>query len=308
MIRWSVFCSLFLLLFLKGSQRRVQEKTLIPLRVISPLMERYSEEEKILVEADLTSIRSLAFRGRVPTGRPIYIATTGGPGSRKTTILEKYLADHPVMTKNAVYLDPDQRALKFMVHTYIARSLSNLDVYKSENLEVLRRTAYTYWRDASNYIANTLLNEAYQGRYDIAHGTTFTGAAVPEFLQNLQEAGYTTTLLLCFAPETFVENSIEYRNEKIGFFQASYQDIAGKNTLFPQRMQTYFTNADHLVFFWSETLGDEIQPCATWTRGHPLTIQNQIMYDKIISYYETFQKGHPTFPTWQQLGEMREGK
>ncbi len=89
------------------------------------------------------------------------------------------------------------------------------------NLEVLRQEAYTYWRDASNYITNTLLKEAYRGYSDIAHGTTFTGAAVPEFLQNLQEAGYTTTILLSFAPETFVKNSIEYRNEKIGFFQAS---------------------------------------------------------------------------------------
>ena len=238
-----------------------RSETLIPEDVISKLLEKYNSEEKQLIEADLNLIRELVFRGRSSKKYPYYIATAGAPLNRKTTILEKVISEETDY-QNTVYLDPDQRALKFMVNTYIARSFNNLEIYKKKDMQKVRSDAYDYWRDASNYITNTLLNEAFEKRYDIAHGTTMTGEHSAVFLQKLKNAGYRVELLVCYASQGFRRAAYEFRNEKQGFYQNSPEDFIEKKKLFDERFETYSTIPHRMRSYLSVSFGEPIKPSA----------------------------------------------
>jgi hypothetical protein len=50
----------------------------------------------------------------------------------------------------------------------------------SKNPSTYAKLAYEKWRGASNYIASSLLNEAYDKKFNIAHGTP--PAHLPLFL------------------------------------------------------------------------------------------------------------------------------
>ncbi len=78
-------------------------------------LQSYSESEKELIEKDLKVVRSVCFDGVKPAEHaPFFLTTAGGPGSRKSTILERFVASHPEY-QGGVYLDPDQRGLKFII-------------------------------------------------------------------------------------------------------------------------------------------------------------------------------------------------
>ena len=57
--------------------------------------------------------------------------------------------------------------------------------------------AYEKWRWGSNYIASTLINEAFEKGYNIAHGTTSTSEHVAKIYEQLKKNNYKITLLLC---------------------------------------------------------------------------------------------------------------
>ncbi len=258
------------------------DQELIPSAYIQSLLSKYSEKEKKEILADLNAIRSLVFSDKKPNTKksPIYLATAGAPLSRKSTILEKEIHENPLY-QDMVYIDPDQRALKFMSHTYISQSLSNYKLYKSTNLLSLRREAYEHWREASNFIANTLLNEAYEKSYDIAHGSTLTGNASPLLLEKLKKKGYEITLLLSFSSDSFKKEALHYRNNEQGFYQVTDQDFIQKAKLFPKRFQDYKTYADHILFYYSKNRTDSIEPVASWSKVKGLKILNEKSYIKI---------------------------
>jgi len=89
--------------------------------MIAKHLETYTDDEVQLLKKDLAVVRSVCLDDTHNTDNRFYLATAGGPGARKTTILEKFLADHPEY-QDGVYLDPDPRTLRFMVHTYYAQS------------------------------------------------------------------------------------------------------------------------------------------------------------------------------------------
>lgn len=283
---------------------------LIPQHVVSSLLSRYNEAETKLINADLELIRLLAFRDKqaVSGGKnPSYIGTAGGPLSRKSTILEKVLEEKPIYN-NYVYLDPDQRGLKFMANTYIARSLSNLEIFKAQSLLDVRRNAYLHWRDASNYITNTLINEAYDKKFNIAHGTTLTGAVSTFFLKKLKERGYEITLLLSFASDSFRKEALEFRNDKQGFYQSTPSDFIEKANLFSERMKDYFEFADHIDLYWTEKMGDPIKIAASWNRGKKIKIEDKMSYGKIVNYYTKYQVANPELQKWEALLQTSEKK
>ncbi|MBP6217368.1 MAG: zeta toxin family protein [Oligoflexales bacterium] len=294
-----LFFSLFCLSHLHA---QAKSNTLIPESIIAQLLKSYSEDEKMLIEADLSMLRTLIFSIAKPTknGKPQYVGTAGGPLSRKTTILEKTLSEDALF-QGAVYLDPDARGLKLMANTYISKSMTHLDIYKKQDMQIVRKEAYERWRDASNFITNALLNEAYAKKYDIAHGTTLTGAASPTFLKNLKDAGYEITLLLAFAPTNFKEQALKFRHEVQGFYQATPEDTTEKAKLFPQRMKDYFSTADHLRLFWTEEFSDKISPCATWSKATGLQVLDKALYEKIVDSYTQFQKKSPELAPWDSL-------
>jgi hypothetical protein len=284
------------------------QEPLIPKPYIDSLVKKYSKDEIEAIEADLVSIRSLVFYGHQkpsPGKKPIYIASAGGPLSRKTTILEKIIQENP-RYKDSVYLDPDQRSLKFMAHTYISRSLNNYKIYESKDLQKIRRDAYLLWREGSNYITNTLLNEAYEKNYDIAHGTTLTGPASPSLLDKLKKKNYEIILLLSFASDDFKKNALDFRNEKQGFYQVTEEDFIEKAKLFPQRFQDYVKYADRIDFFLSEKISDPIEnPIAVWSANLGLHVENKKSLEIIKYQYQEFLKKNPQNPTWEVLFQKK---
>ncbi len=235
--------------------------------------------------------------------RPRYLATAGSPGARKTTILERFLHSHPEYS-DCIYLDPDPRTLKYMVHTYISQSLSPFVSGQTLDYGMVIQEAYQKWRAASNYICTTLLDKALLNRYDLAHGTTLTGEVVPSLLKAIHDAGYEITLLLCSAEDDFRFQSIQYRNEVQRFYQSSPEDAVKKGKAFPQRMEIYFAYADRLHFFWSDALAAPEKHAATIEHGI-LTIFDLEAWQKFICKYEEDRAAilleGKTIPSWEEL-------
>lgn len=247
-------------------------------------LENYNEEEISLIEKDLSVVRSVCFDKEKKEGIPFYLATAGGPGSRKTTILERFLSTHPEY-QSGIYLDPDPRTLRFMAHTYYAQSLNSHVISSLNDYDQVIQNAYQKWRGGSNYIALSLLEEAFTNELCVIHGTTSTGRHIPEFLANVKEKGYEIVLILCSCPDDLRYEAVNYRNQVVRFYQSSPEDAVAKGLLFPQRMESYFTYADRIYFFWSNNLTTEEKLCGEWSKGK-FTLYDQEAMDRFVNKYE----------------------
>lgn len=280
----------------------------IPKQVNEDLLKPYSQEEINLLADDLAFIEKLSFRGKkAPENRkPIYLATAGAPGARKSTILESYLSKYEKFSQS-IYVDPDQRALKFMGNTYLARSLGNYEVSLYEDYQIAQKAAYDYWRPASNYIANTLLNKAVEQRFDIAHGTTLTGPHSATLLKNLRNAGYEIILVLCGAEDELRLDTVSYRNKVQGFYQTSPEDVKGKGHLFTQRIGDYFDHADELWVHWSNEIKSPLDPAAFISlKDKYLDIYAQDLYNQFVRKATTDAK-QQSLSTWPDVLKAKLG-
>jgi hypothetical protein len=253
--------------------------------MISSHTKEYSKEELALLNKDLKVVRSVCLDDTQNTDKRFYLATAGGPGARKTTILERFISTHPEY-QQGVYLDPDPRTLRFMVHTYYAQSLSPLAISNAKSYDEVIKNAYNKWRAGSNYIVLTLLEEAFAAGRSIIYGTTMTGGHVPAFFAKLKENDYQITLLLCSCPDEVRRESIDYRNQVVRFYQSSPEDAIAKGIFFPQRMGAYFTYADELYFYWSDALFAQERLAGIWRKGK-LEILDKEAMQRFIDKYET---------------------
>lgn len=253
-------------------------------QMISSHLKGYSEEEVQLLEKDLTVVRSVCLEGSRNAQSRFFLATAGAPGARKTTILEKFVAAHPEY-QEGVYLDPDPRTLKFMVHTYIARSLSPLVIASKNSYDEVIKSAYEKWRAGSNYIVLSLLEEAFGEGRSVIYGTTSTGAHIPAFLAKLKQNDYQIVLLLCSCPDSVRYDAVNYRNNVVRFYQASLEDTVSKGLLFPQRMGTYFAQADEMYFYWSDSLFAPERLAGIWRQGKLEVLDSEAM-QRFIEKYE----------------------
>lgn len=253
-------------------------------QMITTHLETYTDKEKELLEKDLAVVRSICLEGTQNTDTRFYLATAGAPGARKTTILEKFVAVHPEYA-DGVYLDPDPRALKFMVHTYYAQSLNPLIISQTNNYDEVIKNAYNKWRAGSNYIALTLFEEAIALNRSIVYGTTSTGGHTPSFFAKLKENGYQIVLLLCSCPDNFRKEAVEYRNQQVRFYQSSPEDAVAKGKFFPQRMDAYFKFADLMYFYWSNDLSTPERLAAIWQNGE-LEVQDKEAMELFTAKYE----------------------
>lgn len=269
-------------------------------QMISSHLKTYSQEEIQLIQKDLPVVRSVCLDDTHNTPSRFYLATAGGPGSRKTTILEKFVFSHPEY-QGGVYLDPDARALKFMAHTYYAKSLSPLMIATTNNYDQVIKNAYEKWRGGSNYITLTLMEESFALGRSIIHGTTSTGDHLPKFLTKLKENQYEVILLLCSCPDEMRYEAIDYRNQVVRFYQSSREDAVAKGTLFAKRMQSYFTYADRLYFYWSDDLSSNERLAGTWFKGK-FEIHDAEAMQKFIDKYEldreALQKAGTSIPAF----------
>jgi hypothetical protein len=252
--------------------------------MIGKHVETYTEAEVKLIEKDLDVVRSICLSDTHNTDTRFYLATAGAPGARKTTILEKFVATHPEY-QEGVYIDPDPRTLKFMAHTYYAKSLSPLVISQSGDYAAVIKNAYEKWRAGSNYIVLTLFEEAVAMGRSIVYGTTSTGAHIPSFFAKLKENDYKIILLLCSCPDEVRREAIEYRNDVVRFYQASPEDAVAKGKIFPQRMGAYFDHADLLYFYWSDALFSPERLAAVWQDGK-LEVHDEEAMNRFIEKYE----------------------
>lgn len=253
-------------------------------QMISKHLETYTEQEVQLLEKDLAVVRSICLDGTQNTDSRFYLATAGGPGARKTTILEKFVAAHPEY-QNAVYLDPDPRTLKFMAHTYYAQSLNPLVISQTQDYNQVIKNAYDKWRYGSNYIVLSLFEESVAAGRNIIYGTTSTGAHIPDFFAKLKQNEFQIVLLLCSCPDHLRQEAVTYRNEVVRFYQSSPEDAVAKGKFFPQRMGVYFAYADLMYFYWSDDLFSQERLAAVWRNGN-LEVHDAEAMQRFTEKYE----------------------
>jgi len=253
-------------------------------QMISSHLKGYTDKEIELINKDLSVVRSICLNDTHNAKNRFYLATAGALGSRKTTILEKFVAAHPEY-QEGVYLDPDPRTLRFMAHTYYAQSLTPLAISQANDYDQVIKNAYEKWRGASNYIVLSLFEEAIAAGRSVIYGTTSTGAHIPSFLTKLKENGYRVALLLCSCPDALRYEAIDYRNKVVRFYQSSPEDAVAKGKLFPQRMGAYFAHADLLYFYWSDDLTSPERLAGIWQSGK-LKIHDAEAMQRFVEKYE----------------------
>jgi len=266
----------------------------------------YNEQEKEDIAKDLAVVRSVCRVEEAPSKeKPFYLASAGGPGSRKSTILERFIQRNPEF-QSGVYLDPDQRGLKFMPHTYYNRSLNALMAASNPDYLEVKKTAYERWRGASNYITLTLLEETLQKKNDIIHGTTLTGDYVAEFLKKLKAEGYHITLVLCYCPDQMRKEAVEYRNNEQRFYQSTPEEEVSKGKAFVEKLSVYFEQADTLHLYWSDDLLSEERNAAIFDKGKLIINEGcDCALGRFISQYEEDRKillaEGKMIPAWDDL-------
>ncbi|RZI46051.1 hypothetical protein [Candidatus Finniella inopinata] len=255
-------------------------------QVIKPLLTEYSPSDVTLINQDLDNIRKFFFAGKKTLEKPVYVATAGGPGSSKTTILESYMQNHPDL--DLTYIDPDQAALKYMFTYMMAKS--NFQIARSQaegkDYAAVSSLAYNKWRAASNYIANTLLNEAVKNRFNVSHGTTSTGGAIENLYKNLKRNCYRIVLLLCGSGDENRENALNHREKVQAFYQATHTDSVEKGKLFYSRFPIYFQNADEIEIYWTGDFLRGSKKVATFDRTKGLNVIDTAGFNMFKDEYE----------------------
>ncbi len=258
---------------------------LVPEEIVNNFLSSYTAIEKEAIARDYRNIRELCLaQARKNQQRLIYVATAGGPGGGKSTILEAYLRDHP----GFVYIDPDQRALKLMINTYV-QELNNYVLSSDPDYSSILTAAYTKWRGASNYIADSLLNAVYGEGLAIAHGTTSTNKNMPILYQKLKGRGYKIILLLCGSTDENRQRAVENRKVKQGVVQSTNEDVKNKGKMFFENLPIYFKFADEIKLFWVDdfSLGWVMVGEYSKDSGFKKTDQS---FDKFKNAYEEFRK------------------
>lgn len=272
--------------------------------MISSYMKEYSSNEKEAILKDLEVVKGVCFlKENVLVNKPIYLATAGAPGSDHALIVEKFMAKNFSKTP-FIYLDPDERGLKFMVHTYYSQSLSALSIsqYKT-HLDAVTQ-AYEKWRSASNFITYTLLEEAFNAHQNIAHGTTSTKRDLPSFFSKVKDSGYEIILLLCSANEAVLNKIIEHRNNEKKMYFSTPEDNTNKAIAFVKMIPNYLKYADALYIFWKNDSTEEEQLAAVLKKGKMEIVNSQAL-DRFIEQFEKdrmiINKENGQIPSWKEL-------
>lgn len=273
-------------------------ESLVPKAIVDDFKKGYTEEELDQIQDDLKVVEGVAFKGkRKSSGQPVYLATCGGPGSSKSTILEIFMDQNPYFKQACVYVDPDQRGLRFMVNTYI-QSLTCFKIGRFPTYQDCARAAYEKWRGASNFIANTLLNRAYDEGYSIAHGTTSQSPVIESLYKKLQAKGYKIMLLVCMSsPENRLE-AVKNREEHQGFVQSTPTDFVEKQAAVLKNFPIYFKYADDIKLYWVEDFKQGSILVGTYTQAGGLKVEEgkEALLAKICEAYDAVKSADmPTF-------------
>lgn len=244
--------------------------------VISSYIREYSLEEQKAILKDLKIVRSVCCvpQEKDPVKRPIYLATAGLPGAGKSTLLEKFLNSEGISSQ-MTYLDPDQRALRFMVHTYYMQALSNVNTTRFGKV-LSAQYGYNKWRNGAYFITLTLLEECFKMKCNIAHGTTLTKPYVPSLLSAIKKAGYEIVILFCLADKNIRKKAIAHRNYEQGFYQSAPEEEEFLESILYENVSSYFSYADTLYLFWSDALFEQ-KLAAVFSKGQCEVLDNEAL-------------------------------
>jgi predicted ABC-type ATPase len=231
------------------------DKPLVDPAFLAAMRGRYAPAERNWLDMDKRYIVESLFHGKQPVahGEPkIYLATAGGPGAGKTTILEQYLAAAKEASyRSMVVSDPDQPILRMMGNLNVRHMQSLARVADAGSTGAANKAAYDFCRDGSNYIAYAVLNKAVAGGYNIAHGTTSTGDKVPDNVSLLKAQGYQVHYLLVAAPDKVRTQNVQHRVTAQANYQSTPEDVKDKGGRFWEMLPFYFKQADKVDLYFS---------------------------------------------------------
>lgn len=258
-----------------------------------PKFQKPIEEIISLIESDLDVVNAVCVDNVNEVAKdktPIYLATAGAPLSGKSTVLEQVMQSaryKSIASDGFAKVDPDRWGMLFMVHMYHNWLMSASTIADAPDFETAQKRAYDIARPASNYIALDILQFASENNYNIAHGTTMTSPHIGNMLQWLKEHGYRIDLLLCSAEDEMRAEAAEYRSGVQGYYQSTPEDALEKGLMFPQRMRTYFENADNLHLFWRAGVNEDAVHAATYSiQAGTTQIHNAESYGNFWNKYE----------------------
>jgi len=220
--------------------------------------------------------------------KPIYIATAGGPGACKSTIINSILQNKfkgffPEFS-NMVEVDPDQ-VLSYMIHSYVYRK-THRNYEKNPDDQKFFADLYNLYRGSSNFIANTVLNEAFKRGFNIAHGRTSTPLTIIELYKRLKSKDYILGLYLCGADDKIRYEAIMHRATKQASVQADLNDVVKKGEMFSKRFPIYFHYADFIGLFWTEHFQAGSVLAATYTKSEDKLVPcDEKAFDSFAHYY-----------------------
>ncbi len=212
---------------------QIPEEHFFPREAICSFLDGYSKEDLEKISSDFYLLKDETFAHAEK--KHLYLFTAGGPGAGKSTILENEIANSKIQF---AYIDPDRRGLQRMQSTYLA------DIEEG----IFSEDAYTKWRGASNFIANTLMAIALDQGYAIAHGTTMTSPHAAKALQAIKDYGYERHLLHISSPDVIRIASDRARKKVL--FQCTEEDLNEKGKAFFERYDDYLENTDQISFFY----------------------------------------------------------
>ena len=266
------------------------EPGLVPSFVVQDWIDKCEDGLKEGVERDFIRIRDELFLDKRPCSngdKKLYTATAGGPCSGKSTELdyEIYEGNDP-RYQNSLIADPDRYVMEYMF-TY--RNL--LRAYDKARLGVAdaSKQAYDRTRPGSNIISNLLLNKAFNGGYNIIHGTTMTGGAVDSMLEKLGNKGYERRLLLCYADDETRVQAGEKRITSECHYQVDPSDFVTKGGAYPQKHGVYFNRGDDIRLMWKNAVNERAVKAAQYIGGL-IIVHDEEAYAAYIRKYEADRK------------------
>ncbi|MBI1214338.1 MAG: AAA family ATPase [Alphaproteobacteria bacterium] len=205
---------------------------------------QYTLRDRWIITQELDRIYRLMTKDLKPReeGKPKkFYMTAGGPGAGKT-VLVRAMQENGGPLSQAVHVDPDEVLKSFKPYRDMVNGMGGSDA--------ARAMAYTYWRWASVYMANTIINKLSADGHDIVFGTTGTSPGMPKIYSAAKAAGYETHVMICHAGEGVRLDGVAQRFAQERRFTPE-EDAKNKgNRMFPEMATVHFANADHVSLYW----------------------------------------------------------
>ncbi|HYD17012.1 MAG TPA: zeta toxin family protein [Patescibacteria group bacterium] len=227
----------------------------VPARPEAPVY--YSAEQRAEIEREKDRIYAEMVAGKKQSGE--FVLTVGGPGSGKTSLV-RALQKLGGPLAGYVHTDPDEEVLT-RFKPYLADATTPVES------DITRAVAYTYWRWASLYVNNSVLNRAVDEGFNIAMGTTATSPMIAKTYDALHDMGREVKAIIVHAPEAVRLESVAPRF-KVDRRYVPEEDVKAKgNVMLPDIIDLHFAKADSIDLYWRDRTDSGPVLAATLQQG-----------------------------------------